>query len=216
MLDDQATDKGALLYRLGRFIFAVLLRVVNRWEVRGREHVPSSGPVLLIANHTSYADPPIVGTACPRPVHFMAKAELFSIPVLGWLIRRTHAFPVKRGGADGAALRHGIRLLKEGKVLLIFPEGTRSLDGKLRPLETGAAFMALSAGAQVVAVGVDGGDRVLPPGSPLVRPAKLRVSFGRPIPLDDLRGERITRDATQAATNRMAAALRELLPETRR
>jgi len=208
--------RAAPLFLLGRFLFRIFFRVVNRWEVTGRELVPKSGGVLLIANHSSYADPPIVGAACPRPVHFMAKAELFRIPVLGWLISRTHAFPVKRGGADMSALRRGIRLLKGGRVLLIFPEGTRSPDGRMLPLETGAAFVALSAAAQVVPVGTDGADRVLPPGSPVVRPAKLRVRFGPPVPLKDLRGERVTREAMQAATERMGAALRELLPEARR
>ncbi len=213
---ETGAEGAAPLFLLGRFLFRCFFGLINRWEVSGREHVPKRGGVLLIANHTSYADPPIVGAACPRPVHFMAKAELFRIPVLGWLISRTHAFPVRRGGADMSALRRGIRLLKEGKVLLIFPEGTRSPDGKMLPLETGAAFVALSAAAQVVPVGIDGADRVLPPGSPVVRPAKLRVKFGAPVPLDDLRGERVTREAMQGATERMGAALRELLPESRR
>jgi len=208
--------RAAPLFLLGRFLFRCFFRLVNRWEVGGREHVPKRGGVLLIANHTSYADPPIVGSACPRPVHFMAKAELFRIPVLGFLIKRTHAFPVKRGGSDMAALRRGVRLLKEGRVLLIFPEGTRSPDGKMLPLETGAAFIALASGAQVVPVGVDGADRVLPPRSPIVRPAKLRVRLGPPVPLDDLRGERVTRDVLQIATDRMAASLKKLLPESRR
>ncbi len=211
-----AVERGAPLYLLGRVLFRAFFRAVNRWEVSGREHVPPRGGVLLIANHTSYADPPIVGSACPRPVHFMAKAELFKIPVLGFLIRRTHAFPVKRGAADTGALRRGIRLLKEGRVLLVFPEGTRSPNGKLLPLETGAAFVALSSGAQVVPVGVDGADRVLPPHSPLVRPAKLRVNIGPPVELDDLRGDRVTREAMRLATARMEEALKELLPEERR
>lgn len=208
-------ERGAPLYLLGRAIFRAFFRLINRWEVSGREHVPARGGVLLIANHTSYADPPIVGSACPRPVYFMAKAELFDIPVLGFLIRRTHAFPVKRGAADTSALRRGIRLLKEGKVLLVFPEGTRSPDGRLLPLETGAAFVALSSGAQVVPVGVDGADRVLPPHSPLVRPAKLRVRIGPPVELDDLRGGKVTREAMRLATERMEKALKELLPESR-
>ena len=211
----QNTEPAAPLFLLGRFLFRVFFRLANRWQVTGREQVPETGGVLLIANHTSYADPPIVGSACPRPVHFMAKAELFRIPILGFLIKRTHAFPVKRGGSDMAALRRGVRLLKEGKVLLIFPEGTRSPDGKMLPLETGAAFIALSSGAQVVPVGVDGADRVLPPGSPIVRPARLRVAFGPPLHLNDLSGGRVTREAMQLATDRMAAALRQLLPESR-
>ena len=85
---------GTALFRASRLLLRVIFRTYNRWEVTGRDHVPASGGVLLIANHTSYADPPIVGAACPRPVNFMAKAELFRIPLLSGFIRRTHAFRV--------------------------------------------------------------------------------------------------------------------------
>ena len=208
-------ERGAPLYRLGRALFRVLFGLYNRWEVSGRGLVPESGSVLLIANHTSYADPPIVGTACRRPVHFMAKAELFFFP-LGAVISRTHAFPVRRGGVDRAALRKAMQLLKEERVLLMFPEGTRSPDGRLMKLETGAAVLALSSGAQVVPVGVDGADRVLPRRWPIPRPARLRVKFGPPVDLDDLRGERSQREALEEATRRMDTAMRQLLPRERR
>jgi len=209
-----AREQGAPLYRLGRALFRLLFRLYNRWEVSGRDLVPDRGALLLIANHTSYADPPIVGSACRRPVHFMAKAELFFFP-LGAIIGRTHAFPVRRGGVDRAALRRAMQVLTEGGALLIFPEGTRSPDGKLMELETGAAFLALSSGAAVVPVGVDGADRLLPRGSPIIRPAKLRIRFGPPLNLADLRGARPTREALEEATRRMAAALREVLPPPR-
>lgn len=202
------------LYALGKNLFWLIFSTMNRWEVRGREHVPRTGGVLLIANHTSYADPPIVGSACPRPVHFMAKQELFFFP-FGQIISRTHAFPVKRGASDQAALRKAVRILKEGRVLLIFPEGGRSKDGKLMELEQGAAFVALASGAAVVPVGLTGADRVLPRHSPIPRPAKLRVRFGPPLALDDLRASRVTREALAEATARMAAALRAVLPRER-
>jgi len=205
-------ERAAPLYAIARVLLRAFFRLFNRWEVSGREVVPPEGGVLLVANHTSYADPPIIGTASPRPVNFMAKAELFSIPALGWLIRRTHAFPVRRGASDRAALRKAVRLLREGRVLLVFPEGTRSPDGRLQPAEQGAAFIALSAEAQVVPVAIAGGDRLLPPHSPIIRPAKLRVRFGPPVDLSHLRGQRLTRDVLQQASDQMMAALRELLP----
>ena len=208
-------ESGTPLYRLCKALLRVLFRIFNRWEVRGREHVPTSGGVLLLANHTSYADPPIVGTACPRPVHFMAKAVLFRIPVLAGLIRRTHAFPVRRDAADRAALRRAVRLLREGKVLLIFPEGTRSPDGRLMELEIGAAFIALSGRAQVVPTAIVGADHLLPRGKPVLLPAKLRVSFGRPVDLSGFHAQRPTRELLHDATGRMTAALRSLLPSDR-
>jgi len=203
------------LYRISKLALSILFRLYNRWEVTGREHVPATGGVLLVANHTSYADPPIVGTACPRPVNFMAKAELFDIPVLSGLIRRTHAFPVRRGRADGAALRRAIRLLRQGRVLLIFPEGTRSAAGRLKEFEAGAAFIAVQAQAQVVPLAIVGADRLLPRGKPILLPAKLRVRFGPPLDLSRLRGQRPTREALEEVCEQMSGALRALLPPQR-
>ena len=209
-------ERAAPLYAIARVFLRAFFRLVARWEVTGRQHVPPEGGVLLIANHTSYADPPIVGTACPRPVNFMAKAELFGIPVLGWLIRRTHAFPVRRGSTDREALRRAVRLLRQRRVLLVFPEGTRSPDGRLMAAEHGAAFIALSGEAQVVPVAIDGADHLLPRHSPIIRPAKLRVTFGAPVALSDLHGQRLTRDVLGQASERMMTALRDLLPPDRR
>lgn len=209
-------EKGSRLYRSSCALLRALYRLYNRWEVSGREHVPREGGVLLFANHTSYADPPIVGPACPRPVNFMAKSELFRVPVLSPFIRRAHAFPVQRGTADQQALRHALRLLKdEEEVLLIFPEGTRSPDGRLLPFEAGAAFVALASGATVVPVGLDGADRLLPRGLPLLLPAKLRVTFGAPVELSDLRQQRRSREVLQETCDRMQAALSALLPPER-
>jgi len=209
-------ERGTPLFRVSRALLKVLFRCYNRWEVSGCEHVPESGGVLLIANHTSYADPPIVGAACRRPVNFMAKAELFRIPVLSAFISRTHAFPVKREAADQQALRHALRLLNAGEVLLVFPEGTRSPDGRLMPFEAGAAFIALASEAQVVPVGIDGADRLLPRGKPILLPAKLRVRFGSPLDLSQYRAQRRSREVLQEACDVISAALSAVLPPERR
>jgi len=206
---------GTALYRVSSFFFGLLFRWYNRWEVTGREHIPDSGGVLLIANHTSYADPPIAGPACPRPVNFMAKSELFQIPVLSSFIRRTHAFPVQRGAADQHALRRAVRLLQQNQVLLVFPEGTRSADGRLQPFEPGAAFIALASGAAVVPMAIDGADHVLPRGRPFLLPGKLRVRFGPPVDLSRFRGRRRTPEVLQEACDEMRAALAALLPPHR-
>ena len=208
-------DVGTPLYRMSVVFLKALFRLYNRWEVTGRENVPETGGVLLIANHTSYADPPVIGTACPRPVNFMAKAELFAVPILSAFIRRTHAFPVRRGAADRSALRRGMRLLDDGEVLLIFPEGQRSQDGRLMEFEAGAAFLALAASAApTTAVGMT--DRVLPRGKPVLLPAKLRVGFGPPVDLSALRRQRRSREVLRQAAEEMHGALSALLPPERR
>lgn len=208
-------EPSSPLYRFSRLLLRILFRLFNRWHVSGREHVPNTGGLLLIANHTSYSDPPIVGAACPRPVNFMAKAELFRIPLLAGFIRRTHAFPVSRGSPDRAALRRALRLLRQDRVLLIFPEGTRSPDGRLKEFETGAAFIALATQAQIIPVAILGADHLLPRGKPILLPAKLRVRFGPPLNLSPFHGQRPTRQTLQQATDLMAAALRDLLPPER-
>ena len=213
--DTVIPPKGTALYRVSSYLLGLLFRYYNRWEVSGREHIPDSGGVLLIANHTSYADPPIAGPACPRPVSFMAKAELFRIPIFSALIRRTHAFPVQRGAADQHALRRAVRLLQRGQVLLIFPEGKRSADGRLQPFEPGAAFIALASGAAVVPMAIDGADRLLPRGKPILLPGQLRLRFGPPVDLSRVRGQRRTREILQQACDEMHAALADLLPPHR-
>jgi 1-acyl-sn-glycerol-3-phosphate acyltransferase len=162
--------------------FAVgLMRLCFRLEGRGAEHVPRAGPVLLVANHSSVLDPPIIGAVCPRELTFLAKAELFGIPGFGALIRRLGARPLRREGADPSALRTAQRVLAEGKALLVFPEGTRGEEGALRAPKPGAALLAVQSGATVVPVYVRGTGRAWPRGRRLPRPAKVMVTFGAPL-----------------------------------
>src|SRR5690606_34937430 len=145
-----------MLYRMFRFGFRLLFRLVYRWEIRGAEHVPSEGAVVVCCNHINNLDPPLLGSALERPIRFMAKEELFKIPVLSFLIRRFGAFPVNRGAADKRAVKQALTFLKQGEVLGVFPEGTRSRTGELGAGHTGAAFIALKGKAQVVPAAVIG------------------------------------------------------------
>ena len=139
-----------MLYALLKPLAFGLMRLLFRLEARGTEHVPRRGPVLLVGNHSSLLDPPLVGGVAPRPLSFMAKAELFRVPLLGGLIRRLNARPVRREGADAGALRTALRILQDGGLLLMFPEGTRGPEGSLRPAKPGAAMLAVLSGAPVV------------------------------------------------------------------
>ena len=114
-----------MLYSFLDVVLGILFKIFLRLEVHGAENIPKTGPLVIASNHLSLLDPPVIGVAAPRKVHFMAKRELF-VPVLGYIYKTLGAFPVNRGGADRAAIKHGIEILQSGEVLAIFPEGTRS------------------------------------------------------------------------------------------
>jgi cytidylate kinase len=164
-----------------RGLAVALMRALFRLEARGTEHVPSRGPVLLVSNHSSVLDPPLVGGVCPRQLTFLAKAELFAVPGFGRLIHALNARPVRREGADAAALRVALRALEQGAALLVFPEGMRGPEGRLREPKPGAALLAVLSGAPVVPVFVRGSGRAWPRGRRFPRPAKVRVAFGPPL-----------------------------------
>ncbi|HXW76062.1 MAG TPA: lysophospholipid acyltransferase family protein, partial [Candidatus Eremiobacteraceae bacterium] len=132
------------LYGLARAVLKPTTSLLYAAQVSGVENVPASGGLVVAANHRSYLDPPLLGTWFPRTVHFMAKRELFSIPVLGYLISRVHAFPVDREHADLRAFRQALRILKDGGVVGIFPEGTRNLAGDAQA-RGGAVLLAVTA-----------------------------------------------------------------------
>lgn len=164
-----------------RLLFAIILKPLFRYEVRGRHNIPKSGPVILAVNHVSYLDPVIVAVAIgPRPINFMAKSELLKIPVFGALLKSLNTFPVKRGLADKGAIAYSLKLLSNGEVLLIFPEGTRIRDnnGRLGKPYPGVTAIALKTGAPIVPIGLIGMGKVFPDGKKLPRFPKLKVRIG--------------------------------------
>ena len=202
-----------MLYSFLKPIAVALMRLLFRVEGRGTEHVPAEGPVLIVANHSSVLDPPLVGGMCPRQLTFLAKAELFRIPGFGGLIRRLGARPLRREGADPSALRTARRVLAEGKALLVFPEGTRGEEGRLREPKPGAALLAVQSGATVVPVYVSGSGRAWPRGRRLPRPAKVVVTFGAPLRFQQATGA--DRKAQyETASRQMMAAIAELRDRT--
>ena len=169
------------VYAVCKPIALAIMRSLWRVEGRGAGHVPVTGPVLLVSNHSSVLDPPFVGGVSPRQLSFLAKAELFEIPGFGRLIHALNARPVRREGSDAAALRTALRVLEAGGALLVFPEGTRGDEGTLRPPKPGAALLAVLSGAAVVPVLIRGSGSAWPRGRRLPRPAKVVVTFGPPL-----------------------------------
>jgi cytidylate kinase len=177
----RATAPDSRFYAVCKPIAMAIMRTLWRVEGRGAQHVPVSGPVLLVSNHSSLLDPPFVGGVAPRQLSFLAKAELFAIAGFGRLIHALNARPVRREGADAGALRAALRVLEAGGALLVFPEGTRGDEGTLRTPKLGAALLAVLSGAPVVPVFVRGSGRAWPRGRRLPRPAKVVVTFGPPL-----------------------------------
>jgi 1-acyl-sn-glycerol-3-phosphate acyltransferase len=194
-----------MLYAILKPIAVALMRVFFGLRTRGAEHVPAAGPCLIVANHSSVLDPPLVGGACPRRLTFLAKAELFRVPGLGALIRRLGAQPLRREGADPAALRLAQRVLAGGGALLVFPEGTRGPEGALREAKPGAALLAMHSGVPVVPAYVSGSGRAWPRGRRLPRPAKVMVTFGAPLRFAPAAGPDRKRQYEEASRRMMAA-----------
>lgn len=171
-----------VLYPIGKTFLFFFLLLFGPVKVRGRGNVPRSGGLLVAANHRSDCDPAVVGHALPRPTYFMAKEELFRVPVLGPIIRAFRAFPVKRGTPDRAAIRSAVELLKRGECVVMFPEGQLSEDGNLQPILPGALLIARMAAVPVVCCGLRGTERIIPFGKVLPRPALggVSASFGEP------------------------------------
>lgn len=180
--------------------------------VRGEENVPASGPVLLVSNHVSYLDPVGIGDASPRRVVFMAKQEVFQAGPLGFLLRGVDAFPVRRGAADRQAVKTALAMLEEGRVVCIFPEGTRHVGEGLGEPEPGAALFALKTGCPVVPVYVDGSAQMLDLHGRLHR-TRLTVSFGTPFTFPKGRADRETLERSGREMMAAIARTRDTMAE---
>lgn len=203
-----------LLYRLARFVLWCLLRVCCRFEARGVEHIPNHGACILAANHVSFLDPPALGVgAANRHVHFMARDTLFRFPLVAWMPRRLGLVEIDRTRGDVGALRAGLHLLKRGGVLGLFPEGTRSPDGRLHKAKGGIGFLIAKAKAPVVPVYIDGTYRTLPKGASWVKPGKITIIFGPPLSPEEVLALGDGKDQYEKIGDRVMARIAALKPD---
>lgn len=166
----------SLHYSVTRSLLGGLIGLVTGWEVRGRSAVPMEGGLIVASNHISYFDPPFVGTAAVRELHFLAKEELFRPPLFGPMIRSFNAIPIRRGAADIRGLGKAMEVLRAGHALIVFPEGTRMRDGQLHPAKPGVGMLAVNTGARILPCHIRGSDRS--PWQWITRRVRPRVSFG--------------------------------------
>lgn len=187
-----------LFYRFVKIIVFIFFKVFNRLEVIGYENIPEKGGVIVAANHVSYLDPPVLGAALKRRPTFLAKERLFRNPLIGKFIK-VFSFPVNRDRPQPSTIKEAVSRLKEGGVLVVFPEGGRRADGSLVDVKRGVGMIAAMSVVPVVPTLIEGTDRALPIGAKFLRPAKIRVIFGNPLKTEKKETdrhfqERITRE----------------------
>ena len=212
---------------VARSVLAPLARLVYRPVVEGRENVPRRGPVILASNHLSFIDSVVIPLVAPRPVAFLAKAEYFTGTGLKGRLSRAFfsaidAVPVERGThrAAQASLDAALGVLNEGRAFGIYPEGTRSLDGRLYRGRTGVAWLALTSGAPVVPVALAGTEQIQPVGSRLPRVRRVTVRFGEPLDFSDRAaalagGTAASGPVRRAVTDEIMDAIHALSDQTR-
>ena len=207
-------------YRPGSGICGFIGRLFFGARVEGTEHIPREGAFIAVANHCSNFDPPLlgwaVGNSVGRVVHFMAKIEMRTWPIIGWLATQSGVYFVRRGENDRAAQRFSLDALADGRPIAVFPEGTRSRNGRMREFKPGAAYLALRSGAPILPVGIAGTHAMFPGRSRLPHPTRIRIRIGEPFVLAAVPEGRVPRQAIEQGTQRIHDAIIELLPEAQR
>lgn len=197
----------SFVYWAARIFFKCFFRL----KIYGIEHF-RSGPAIIAANHASFYDPPVLSISCPEEVHFLAKQSLFKIPLLGRMIRTLNSHPVKKGASDIAVFRQMVELLSVGNKLILFPEGERSFDGQLLPLQRGLAFIVQKAECRVIPAYISGSFKAWPRGRKLPKLfGKMTVVFGSPIEYKDLEDRKKTQARITEKTERAIRRLKEWL-----
>ncbi|HEX6800409.1 MAG TPA: lysophospholipid acyltransferase family protein [Ktedonobacterales bacterium] len=211
----QAEGHGSrLVFELTRLFGFLVIPLIARFRTEGVANVPRSGPVILAMNHIHWTDIPLAALHVPRITHYMAKVELFGKPVLGGYIRKMGAFPVRRGEGDREAIRTAERLLAEGEIVAIFPEGHRSDLGPLIPAHSGAGYIALRSGVPIVPVAISGTRQIFKgfhygPFRP-----KVTIRYGKPFTLGA--SGKVSKEALGPATDEIMRRIAAMLPPEQR
>lgn len=209
-----------LIYRCGWLASRIVLTTYFRARYYNPERVPSSGPLILAANHASFLDPPLIGSGLQRDICYLARDTLFRFPGVGWLLRQWNSIPVDREGGGAAGLRAVLDAISRGHAVLLFPEGTRTRDGQLAAARSGIGLIVIKTSAPVVPVRVFGTFEAFGRHSRFPRPAPVAVKYGPPVNLEKFRSQAAhcskarLKEIYQETTQEIMAAIGRLEPYT--
>jgi 1-acyl-sn-glycerol-3-phosphate acyltransferase len=201
-----------IFYKLTQLFFKIIFIIYNRMSVKWEAPLPESDRYIVAANHCSNLDPIVAGISFPRQLRYLAKDELFRPFLFGRIIRVLGAIPVLQEDRNAAAsaLKSFLHLLKCGESVILFPEGTRSPDGKLKPLEGGAALISIKSGVPIIPAYISGTFEAMPTGAAWVKPSKIRITFGKAIyPPGDAK-EQTSKEAREELTQVLTKALSDM------
>lgn len=191
-----------MFYKIIRGLIRPILFLLYRPKVIGLESFPSTGKVIIYSNHISMLDPIVIACVMPRKIYFMAKAELFKNPILGFILKNLGAFPVKRGTADLSAIKNSLQVLKEGNVFGIFPEGTRNKQGGVQHFSHGVASIAHRSKAKIIPVGIIGEYKFFHP---------IKVTIGKALDMDHYFSQKSSTELLELMSTDMESSLKRLL-----
>src|SRR5579863_1497807 len=177
------------VYFIGWTFYRTVFATYFQWKVYNHERVPQKGAVILAANHESFLDPPLVGSGLKRDINYLARKSLFRVPGLGWILRTVNAVPVDRDGGGAAGLKAIMDRLHDGGAIILFPEGTRTRDGKFQPARSGIGLTVIKSEAPVVPVRVFGTYEAWGRHIKFPRPHGVMVKYGKPMDFAQLRTE---------------------------
>jgi len=200
-------------YWVGYHSSRLVGRLFFRFRVIHRERMIQSGPVILAMNHESYLDPPLAGTACDRAIYFLARRTLLDAPVLGWLLPKLNVIPVNQEGVDRSAIKALIRTLNAGNGVLVFPEGSRTLDGNLQPAEAGLGLVIAKTLAPVVPMRIFGAHKALPRGGGGLHFVPITIVIGEPIRFNAAELGSSGKNVYQQVSERVMDAIAALRPD---
>lgn len=198
-----------IAYRICHTLCRIFGAVFFRLRVHGREHMPEAGGALIVSNHVSFLDPPLIGCAYRQPIHYLARKSLFSGP-FAWLLPRIQVIPLERGKADMAGLKRVLATLKNNERVLLFPEGTRSPDGSIQAAEAGVGFIIAKCGTPVVPMRIFGAHEAFPRDAKFPRPGSVHIVAGPPVDFSSIATGLSGRELYEAYAAEVVKAIAEL------